>query len=372
MSLINSSLPSDIILTFLKTIDSRALIRYKVSTVKHLLSFYYYLAFYFISISMKRLLYMLPILFIMIMLIINPSRYIESVTGGLLIFTASVLPALFPFFFFTKLLAAMGAGECVARAIGKPMGKLYNCPDIAGYIFVMSIMSGYPIGAKLTADFYEMRLIDHNAAAKITSFTATSGPLFIIGTVGATIIGNSTAGAIILISHYVSALLNGLIYRGKKQINRAVLAPVSNSDIDKILGDSIYSAIISVLIVGGYIAIFNMVGDILTDIGVLPALGGLIDNLFGRGAEAKVGEGISYGLIEITKGVILLQKSGADIKKITALACGVISFGGLSVTFQSLTFLSKCKIKAPRYLLCKLTQSILAGLVAYPLCLIFL
>jgi nucleoside recognition membrane protein YjiH len=77
----------------------------------------------------------------------------------------------------------------------------------------MSVLSGYPVGAKLTADFYEKGLITKGQACRITTFTSTSGPLFIVGTVGIGMFHSAKLGIIILLSHFIGAILNGLIYR---------------------------------------------------------------------------------------------------------------------------------------------------------------
>ena len=78
------------------------------------------------------------------------------------------------------------------------------------------MLCGYPVGAKLVGEFFDAGLIDGKQAKKIASFTSTSGPLFIVGTVGVSMFDNKLFGFVLLFSHYLSALLNGLIYRGRR------------------------------------------------------------------------------------------------------------------------------------------------------------
>ena len=118
------------------------------------------------------------------------------------------------------------------------MKKLYNCPSISSYILFMGIITGYPMGAKLCADCYEKNLITKEEIVRINSFTSTSGPMFIIGSVGIGLF-NPTAGIIIFVSHVLGALLNGLIYRNyKRKVRTTNKIQISTSNKKDILNGS--------------------------------------------------------------------------------------------------------------------------------------
>ena len=55
--------------------------------------------------------------------------------------------------------------------------------------------------------------IDEAAATKMSVFCSTSGPLFVAGSVGTVMVGNKTAGTILLLSHVLSAVFNGVLFR---------------------------------------------------------------------------------------------------------------------------------------------------------------
>lgn len=292
---------------------------------------------------------------VIIALIIYPDKYLIVVYNGIKLFAVNVLPALLPFFFFTGLLSNLGAGEIFAKAFNRPCRSLYNTSGIGGYVYITSMLSGYPVGAKVISDLVKDQKISPKDASVIMTYTSTSGPLFIVGTVGSIMLNNKLAGMILLVCHYLSALINGLIYRNKT--NTSSLTLLSPKSVDNVLSESIYSAVTSVSIAGAYVAIFYTVGAILTDIGVIP----LIANLLSTVVEYDVANGIAFGLIEMTGGCLMLSKS-SSIYSIPAI-CAIISFGGLSVTLQSMTFLEKAKVKPTKYLLSKITQSMIAFFV---------
>ena len=313
----------------------------------------------------------LIICFFILCLVINPQRYIESIFSGMVLFVKNVAPALFPFFFFTKLLTGLGMANSLGKALKRPISKLYNAPGESGYILVMSLISGYPIGAKLISDFYENGNFSVENCKKVSSFTSTSGPLFVVGTVGTLMFTSPKAGYVLFLCHALGALINGLLYRGRKSVAGISAMPTAETD-DKLLNNSITSSILSVLIVGGYIAIFSMIIDIAMDIKLVDALAFLLEkplSLFGIPSEVASATVIS--MIEITRGCQAFAQSGVDIKKILPFVAGLLSFGGLSITFQSLTFLKNCKIKTHFYFLTKLTQAIITFLISLVLVQLF-
>lgn len=305
-------------------------------------------------------------------LIINPEVYMTSVKSGLLLFGATVFPTMLPFFFFTKLLTSLDFAGSISRFTKKPAKFLYNAPPVASYVFIMSILSGYPIGAKLISDFYTQNVINEKEAKRISTFCSTSGPLFIVGSIGAYMLGSKYAGYVMLISHYIGALLNGLLYRKKKDESEEQPMAIRDINYDTLLSDSINSAVTSVLIVGAYICIFNMLADVLTNVNVLSFIAKVLEKVFSAIGLSGSGEGVSYGLIEVTRGALFISKSGLSLIEKTAVISAIISFGGLSVALQSLTFLGKCKVSLGFYLVSKSTQAIFTFIIAYVLALLIL
>ena len=146
-------------------------------------------------------------------LALNPEIYIQATFEGLLVWATVVLPALLPFFMLTTMLTKLGVVNNFCQ-IFNPLTKfLFKAPAISSYIFFMSIISGYPVGAKLTSDCYKQGLITTTEASKITTFTSTSGPMFIIGTVGVGMLHSYLAGVIIFLSHILASIINGIFYR---------------------------------------------------------------------------------------------------------------------------------------------------------------
>lgn len=313
----------------------------------------------------------LIIFFFVCCLVLNPQRYIESVFNGMLLFARNVAPALFPFFFFTKLLTGLGTASTLGKILKKPVSKLYNAPYESGYILIMSLISGYPVGAKLISDFYNEKTFTIKDCKRVSTFTSTSGPLFVVGTVGTLMFSSPKAGYILFACHALGAVINGLIYRGKSSPITITPPPEIKRD-DNFLNTSITSSILSVLVVGGYIAIFSMVIDVALDLKIVDFFAKILSPLFSVcGIPVETAQPVIISLVEITRGCQAFAQSGADIKIILPFVAGLLSFGGLSITFQSLTFLRQCKISTLFYFLAKSTQAIISFLLTLAACAIF-
>lgn len=309
------------------------------------------------------------LLVLILFLIINPSRYINSAYNGILIWAKAVLPALFPFFFITKLLTELGGVKILANYLQNFMQKVFHVNGMGAYVFLMSMMSGYPVGAKLTSELYEKQLITKEEASRLVTFTSTSGPLFIIGTVGAGMFVSVKMGFIILTAHFLGSILNGLLYRNYKynpQASQTTSRFKIESCTDNILEKTMVSSINSILIVGGYIAVFFILIDILYDVGLIALLSGLITQFFALfNVDVNFSSSLVVGFVEMTRGCYELSTLFTDYHVATSVCTFIISFGGLSTLLQAMTFLQKCEIKIGFFLKQKITHATIACIISY-------
>ena len=86
------------------------------------------------------------------------------------------------------------------------MVRIPNVPGEAGFAFLMGLISGYPVGAKVISHFMEEGICTKEEAERMLAFTNNSGPLFIIGTVGITLFGNTQIGILLFITHILACI----------------------------------------------------------------------------------------------------------------------------------------------------------------------
>ncbi len=313
--------------------------------------------------SFKKVLPCVAILTFMALMIAKPDFYIQSAQKGLALFATSVLPSLFPFYFFSLLLTKIGAAKTLSNIARYPVKLLFNAPKESSYIFFLSIMSGYPVGASTTYEMYSAGLISQKQARSISAFCSTSGPIFILGTVGSAMFNNLVLGVIILVSHYLGAILNGIVFRLRKKDEfnpQFSTTNILNSvDADSVISKSMASSTASMLMIGGYIVIAGM----LIDTFQLTNFDSLIFSHFGESVGVPI-LAFVYGIIETTRGSLACASiTYAPLK--VALCCALISFGGVSINLQNYTYLSKCGVSMTQILARKIVQSVLSATIAF-------
>ncbi len=313
------------------------------------------------------------ILFCVILAIsLNPEPYISSTFVGLKVWATIVLPSLFVFFVLTKLFMGLNSSLKLFNFLDKIFYKLFKVKKTGGYVFFMSAISGYPIGAKLISEFYLNGTISQVEAKRLISFCSTSGPMFILGSVAVNMFNDYKLGIIILISHLFSSLLNGLFYRniGTRFIQNDTKNTPNNIRVStkKSLNDVMYDTIISILMVGGYITLSFTLLEFITRLSIFS----YIQNFFENTLNFASFESILKGMVELTNGCVSLVNTNISKRVLCILLTALTSFGGLSIHLQSQMFLSKVKIKYSYFLLTKVTQTIISILISGVFSMIFL
>ena len=311
----------------------------------------------------SKLNYIIAFVLLIIIVIIasNPAKYSKVAFKGIEVWVKFLVPTLFPFFVLTRLFSSTGVINDFTKIFAKPFKKLYNCPPISSYIFLMSIITGYPVGAKLTSDCYDNGTLNKSEAIKTLSFCSNSGPMFILGSVAIGMFLNAKMGIIIYISHIFGSLLNGLIYRniGKTEQNSKPTLNTSQNDIN--LSESISSSISSIMLIGGVICFTFVIIEIVTSSLIFKQI---INTISFTGLNTNLINSIFSGVFEITQGCLLLSSLPYSFNTLTLLCTFIISFGGISTLLQATAFTRKI-IHTKLFILQKLTHSAIASIICF-------
>ncbi len=306
------------------------------------------------------------LLTVCIIFIINPKEYASSCLDAISVWAIHVLPVLFPFFICARLIINLVGLNY--SPMDKFFKKLYHTPTPSFLIFVLSCLSGYPMGAKLIASAYEQGAISKTDAKKILSFTSVSGPMFVIGTVGVGFMSSVKVGVLILVSNILASLINGFIYRGKISKSEEKISLHKNSNVS--LSDTVYDSLISILMIGGFIVISFLLVDILTNLKILNYLCYGISHLFFGGKYQDIIFSSFCGLFEVTRGCLATSACACPLSVKAIISSVIVSFGGLSIILQTSSLTSKIGISTKYVILQKITQSIITLIIVIPLSLI--
>ena len=334
---------------------------------------------HFLVLKIKRNIFALIFLAFGASLLLFSSSNLPAIKKGLSLWENSVVPALFPFFVATELLMNTNFVTILGRFLNKIMKPLFNIRGEGSFGFIMGLISGYPVGAKIACDFRVKNICSKEECERLLSFTNNSGPLFIVGTVGISMFGNSTIGLLLLITHILACITVGIIFRfwkfGKKSpdyVSTKTSASsryknVTFSNLGEVLGKSITNSISTILMIGGFVVIFSSIISILNSSGILSSLVVLLTPVFDfLHIDNSFIYGILTGLLEITNGISSV--SSINIKCISAnviITAFLLGCGGLSVLLQVLSITSKTDLSIKPYFYGKLLHGVLAAFYTF-------
>ena len=323
------------------------------------------------------------ILYLFFLVLFTKSNF-NAAKKGITLWANNVVPSLFPFFVAGELLKHTNLIYFLSVKLDKYMKPIFNLPGVASFPFVMGLISGYPVGAKIVSDLHSNNLCTQKEAERMLAFTNNSGPLFIIGTVGCSFYSNTSIGILLLISHVLSSICVGIILGIISRIKSATNKFTANStqsassnnfstllqddikiaDLGGILGSAIVSAIKSILMIGGFVTIFSVILSILNSTKMLTIISYFISNIFHINPDYIVG--LLTGFLEFTNGLYKISTINNKMLSINLiLSSFIIGFGGISVTLQVLNIISKNKLSIKTYIFGKLLHGTISALFTF-------
>lgn len=327
-------------------------------------------------IKIKKNIIPILILLFTICLVIFSSSNLVAAKSGLILWGTSVVPSLFPFFVATELLSNTNIPHFLGKLFNIFMKPLFNIGGEGSFALIMGIISGYPIGAKIACNFREKNILPKEECERLLSFTNNSGPLFIIGTVGINMFGSSEIGFLLLITHLLSCITVGFLFRFWK-INTPFSKTSNNSsheskniafsNLGERLSNSIFNATSTIMMIGGFVVLFSVIISIFKASKLLNILTLFVSPCFKLlHIPTSLASPFITGILEITNGIALV--SNIHIKAISIniiLTAFLLGIGGISVFLQVLSIVSKTDLSIKPYIIGKLLQGIIAAFYTF-------
>ncbi len=298
----------------------------------------------------------LAALFIIIAMLLFPSEAMSAAGDAVSAWLTVILPSLMPFAIAASVLTGTGAVYAVCRRLDGLCRAVFGYSGLFLYAFICSCISGYPMGAKLTAELKEHGSIGEREADAYIRSASTSGPLFLIGSISVGMLGDPSVGVLLACCHYSAALLtalvNGHIYRRSADASNSPARPPVRLPIGNILSDAVSSAAAGMLAVLGFMVLFTTAARMLSVCG--------LSSFLPQGVCVLL-----TGSLELASGCM----AAAALPRPAAVAAMAFfaGFGGFSVIAQSAAFAARQGISCRGLLASKLMQG---GLSALPCALI--
>ena len=333
----------------------------------------------FLFISVKK--NILPTIFCLftICLVIFSKSNLTAAKNGLVLWANNVVPSLLPFFIATELLGYTNVVNKLGKLLNPIMRPIFNVPGVGSYALLMGIISGYPTGAKIVCNLKEQGLLTDVESERLLAFTNNSGPLFILGTVGVSLFGNTLIGFLLLLTHILACISVGILFRFWKKNKNSNFSNlkininnnkqlVNFSNLGEVLGKSITSSISTIVMIGGFVVLFSVVLSILKNSNIIELLAHIIFPFFRLFGIQDFNFCTSFisGILELTNGVmsistILCKNISINI----ILTSFLLGFAGISILLQVYSIIAKSDISIKPYIVGKLLHGLFAALYTF-------
>ncbi|MGG4341146.1 sporulation integral membrane protein YlbJ [Paenibacillus lautus] len=338
--------------------------------------------------KMGWLLLVTALLSVIVLMALFPEAALQSALRGLSIWWDVLFPSLFPFFVISEVLLGFGVVHLIGTLLDPMMRPLFRIPGAGGFVAAMGYVSGYPVGAKLTAKLWEQKMVNREEGERLVAFTTSSDPIFLIGAVSIGFFHDHKIGLILALSHYGGGFLVGLIMRfhGRHESKTATdslrLSQAKTSrlksalhamhaareqdgrDLGTLVRQAIQSSLQLIIVVGGLVVFFSVFLELWTRAGAMPALTEVISLLLSLvGMPESLSTAIVGGLFEVTLGARYAGEAGAAIPLPykAAAAAFILSWGGLSVHAQIISILNSTNLRYFPFVIARLIHGVIAA-----------
>lgn len=292
-------------------------------------------------------------------LLIDAKAVADGVRRGLEMSGGILIPSLFPFMVLSVFLSLTDYARILSLPLRPVTTRVFKLPAELGIVVLLSLIGGYPVGAKMIAGLLEQGRIQQATAERMLCFCVNSGPSFLIAAVGVGMFFDRTAGIILFATQTAATLLIGWLIsmRVPRQQTPMYNKPAYRGAAALVM--AVQGATTSMLVMCAFAMLFSGLQSIMLSGSLFTWLA----NVLPVGKEVL--EALASGLLEVTTGCIAAAKIGGQLG--FGLASVMVSFSGLSVLFQIFSCFGSRKIRFRPLVFSRIAHAGLSTAMALPL-----
>lgn len=266
-----------------------------------------------------------------------------------------LVPSLFPFMVLSTFLVKSGLSEQIGKVLGGVTRTLFRLPGCTAATILMSMIGGYPVGARGIAALREGGSITDDEAERMLCFCVNAGPAFVISVVGSSLLRSSAIGIILFFSQIGASVLLGILsgITAKKEKTSYHAGKAGSGGTALML--SVSDAARGMLNMCTFVILFAVLLAVLRGSGIAQAF---CQFLLRLGFPPSVSAVLLSVLLEVTGGCYDAAAMGVGF----ALISFGVGWGGFCVHFQVLSSVSFIRFSRIKFTLFRLLHGLTASL----------
>lgn len=281
----------------------------------------------------------------------------EGIKNGLVISAGVLIPSLFSFMVLSGFIINTDLGYYLSLPLYPVTKYLFKLERSLGAVVLMSMVGGYPVGAKMIAELLMQDRISKKTAERMLAFCVNAGPSFIITAVGTGMLLNRKAGIILLLIHLSATLIVGTLMSLPYKREEVPLAASKELGISSAFVAAVTKASSSMITFCSFAVLFSGIIALIDKINIAGYLGLLLNT------DTLLIRTVLAGIIEVTSGCISSVKLHGPLSIV--LLSSFLSFGGISVIFQIMSCFKDCNISFRKYIISRILHIIVSGSISY-------
>lgn len=244
-----------------------------------------------------------------------------------------IVPTLLPILILTNTIIK-SSSRVFLETVFSPLARLLRLPKCACCALILGLIGGYPTGAILTNELFNLHLIDNQTAKRLLRCSFCGGVAFIITAVGTIHLNSTKTGIIIYTINVLSSIIicvaDGIIHPNTNKSTQE--CSIGSQSFCNALINSIECSTKSVAVMCGCIVFFSAICGLVS----IPPF--------------------AMPLIEITNGIFKFDGSIS-----LPYLCFFLSFGGLCIHLQILNVIKSTGIGYIDFFV----HRVVGGLISY-------
>ena len=273
-----------------------------------------------------------------------------SATGmrrGLSLCADRLIPSLFPFLVLSGTLARTGLCERLGAHRHGLTRRLFGLPGTCAAGILIGLIGGYPAGAAVTAALTRDGRITRDEGRHMLRFCVNAGPAFLIGTVGAGMLGSPESGLLLLAAQWAASLCVGLMGRRPSHLSPPTTPRTTARPLSAAVVESVNESAAALMGMSGFVALFAS----------------LLSVLDAMGASAAV-TAVAAGVSEVSLGSLSVRHAGPLMPFWLGL---ILGWGGLSVHGQIAVLAAPAGLLSRDFVIARVQHALLAGVFSWGL-----
>lgn len=308
---------------------------------------------------MKQKLLSSVILLLLIFLLRFPEEAVFAAQKGMQLWLNTLIPTLLPFIILTGFLIHTNGIEKIFSPFSSIWRILFGLSPDGAYAFLIGMLCGYPMGAKITSDLYRYKRICRTEAEYLLTFCSNPSPAFVITYLTGSCLKNTVSAGriftVLLISNFLCMIFFRFVIYKNQTATAALHSLVKKetsifTSLGEMIDVSIMNGFETITRMGGYILMFSIMSAWLRHYWIF---------------ETEILH-LLLGMLEITTGLASLSTGSLPFYTRLIMSISLTAFGGFCILGQTKSVIDKNLSILP-YFSAKCLNAALAAV----LCLVF-